>query len=242
MGMLWPTLETLLGVAVVIVLWLGWPRGYCQHRIRSASFVAFNTYMVQLTWPYRSGLGDQFLPARHRFHGSHSERLPEQPEITDARRTRERNLSTGNHAATSSSADLTFRYGNTLQAAERARRTDHDDDRLRNVNLRAAGASLAIVDVRFRANRRWFVAHPPHRPCRPGFGPDRWPAGSGVSARTVCERNIGFVPQETFLFSDSTRENISFGGADDRQDVATRPRRPASPKTLRASPRGYAPS
>src|ERR1041385_8424886 len=50
MGMLWPTLETMLGLAIVLVLWLG-GREVLQGRITVGDFVAFNTYMVQLTWP-----------------------------------------------------------------------------------------------------------------------------------------------------------------------------------------------
>ena len=50
MGMLWPTLETLLGLAIVIVLFVG-GREVIQHRITVGDFVAFNIYMVQLTWP-----------------------------------------------------------------------------------------------------------------------------------------------------------------------------------------------
>ena len=50
MGMLWPTLETLLGLAIVLVLWLG-GREVLQGRMTVGSFVAYNTYMVQLTWP-----------------------------------------------------------------------------------------------------------------------------------------------------------------------------------------------
>src|SRR5436305_339142 len=50
MGMLWPTLETMLGLAVVLILWLG-GREVVLGRISVGDFVAFNTYMVQLTWP-----------------------------------------------------------------------------------------------------------------------------------------------------------------------------------------------
>src|SRR5712692_6199169 len=50
MGMLWPTLETMLGFAIVLVLWLG-GREVLSGRITVGGFVAFNTYMVQLTWP-----------------------------------------------------------------------------------------------------------------------------------------------------------------------------------------------
>src|SRR6266849_2832967 len=50
MGMLWPTLETMLGLAVVLVLWIG-GREVLRNRITVGDFVAFNTYMVQLTFP-----------------------------------------------------------------------------------------------------------------------------------------------------------------------------------------------
>src|SRR6266436_1057804 len=50
MGMLWPTLELMLGIATVIVLWLG-GRQVLQGRMNVGDFVAFNTYMMQLTWP-----------------------------------------------------------------------------------------------------------------------------------------------------------------------------------------------
>src|SRR5271165_3597383 len=45
MGMLWPTLETLLGLAVVIVLWVG-GREVLLHRINIGSFTAFSLLMV----------------------------------------------------------------------------------------------------------------------------------------------------------------------------------------------------
>src|SRR5271155_5026170 len=50
MGMLWPTLELMLGAAVVIILWLG-GREVLMGKMNIGAFVAFNTYMVQLTWP-----------------------------------------------------------------------------------------------------------------------------------------------------------------------------------------------
>ena len=50
MGMLWPTLELMLGIATVIVLWLG-GRQVLLGRMNVGDFVAFNTYMAQLMWP-----------------------------------------------------------------------------------------------------------------------------------------------------------------------------------------------
>ena len=85
MGMLWPTLETLLGVAIVIVLWVG-GREVLLHRINLwRSFVAFNTYMVQLTWPIIAlgwviNIFQRGTASMGRIHNI----LSEQPEITDA--------------------------------------------------------------------------------------------------------------------------------------------------------------
>ena len=84
MGMLWPTLETLLGIAIVIVLFVG-GREVLLHRITVGSFVAFNTYMVQLTWPIIAlgwviNLFQRGTASMGRIHNI----LSEQPEITDA--------------------------------------------------------------------------------------------------------------------------------------------------------------
>src|ERR1700693_5124683 len=48
MGMLWPTLELMLGAAVVIVLWLG-GRQVLMGKMNVGDFVAFNTYMWAVT-------------------------------------------------------------------------------------------------------------------------------------------------------------------------------------------------
>ena len=96
MGMLWPTLELMLGCAVVLVLWLGGREvihglshvtlvsnlGNSHPAITTTlslsgsmsvgQFVSFSTYMMQLTWPdHRSGMGHQHLPARHRVVDPH---------------------------------------------------------------------------------------------------------------------------------------------------------------------------
>ena len=84
MGMLWPTLETLLGFAIIIVLYVG-GREVLQHRIGLGSFVAFNTYMMQLTWPIIAlgwviNIFQRGTASMGRIHNI----LSEQPEITDA--------------------------------------------------------------------------------------------------------------------------------------------------------------
>src|SRR5258708_32284523 len=50
MGMLWPTLEFMLGLAVVLVLWIGGGE-VLAGRMEIGGFAAFNIYMLQLTFP-----------------------------------------------------------------------------------------------------------------------------------------------------------------------------------------------
>src|SRR6201993_1912875 len=84
MGMLWPTLETMLGLAIVLVLWLG-GREVLQHRINVGDFVAFNTYMVQLTWPVIAlGWVINIFQRGTASMGRINEILVEKPEIEDS--------------------------------------------------------------------------------------------------------------------------------------------------------------
>ena len=50
MGMLWPTLEFILGISMIITLLVG-GHEVIAHRITPGDFVAFNTYMILLIWP-----------------------------------------------------------------------------------------------------------------------------------------------------------------------------------------------
>src|SRR6201987_4026870 len=50
MGMLWPTLEFILGVSMIITLLVG-GHEVVAHHITPGDFVAFNTYMIMLIWP-----------------------------------------------------------------------------------------------------------------------------------------------------------------------------------------------
>ncbi len=210
MGMLWPTLETLLGLAVVIVLWVG-GREVLLHRISVGSFVAFNTYMVQLTWPVIAlgwviNIFQRGLASMGRIESI----LAEQSEITDAAVPR-----IGAPSKVRGDIEfrnLTFHYGRTLIAAERGAGNVHGDETvLRNINLRVpAGTSLAIVGPT-GSGKSTLVS----------LIPRIYDAVEGsvlIDGRPIREfplevlrRNIGFVPQETFLFSDTIRENIAFG-------------------------------
>ncbi len=210
MGMLWPTLETLLGIAIVIVLWIG-GREVLLHRITVGSFVAFNTYMVQLTWPIISlGWVINIFQRGTASMGRIQNVLAEQPEVTDAAVP-----ATG--AVTEVRGEIEFRnlsfhYGHTLTAAERGMGHVHGDEAvLKNINLRVPeGTSLAIVGPT-GSGKSTLVS----------LIPRIYDAAEGsvlIDGRPIREiplevlrRHIGFVPQETFLFSDTIRENIAFG-------------------------------
>src|SRR6266568_4695125 len=83
MGMLWPTLETMLGLAIVLMLWLG-GREVLLGRISVGQFTAFNTYLLQLTWPVIAlgwviNIFSRGTASLVRIH----QLMTEQPEIQD---------------------------------------------------------------------------------------------------------------------------------------------------------------
>jgi len=195
-GMLWPTLEMLLGFALVLVLWLG-GREVLMHKISLGDFVAFNTYIVMLTWPVIAlGWVINIFQRGTASMGRINEILVAQPEITDA----------------AVAPDL--RQTQTLRGEIEFRHLDFSYDGvpvLRDVNLTIpAGSSLAIVGPTGSGKTTLVSLLPRIYDAQPG--------SLLIDGRPIREypletlrRNIGFVPQETFLFSDSVRENIAFG-------------------------------
>ena len=229
MGMLWPTLETLLGVAVVIVLWVG-GREVLQHRITVGSFVAFNTYMMQLTWPIIAlgwviNIFQRGTASVLRIHNI----LSEQPEITDSGvGAPSSSPAVGDRVGATIPSDvqgdiefrnLTFHYGNTIVAADRRNGRSHGDEEvLKGVNLHVpAGTSLAIVGPTGSGKSTLVSLIPRIYDAEPGTVLiDGRPIREFPLA--VLRRNIGFVPQETFLFSDTIRDNIAFGAENATDD------------------------
>jgi ATP-binding cassette subfamily B protein len=215
MGMLWPTLETMLGLAIVLVLWIGGREvinGQSAIHLTSylgttttinlygsmsvGDFVAFNTYMVLLTFPVIAlgwviNIFQRGTASLARIH----QLLLETPEIADA---------PGVVALPGEEigGDIEFR---NLNFAYNGTTVLHD------VNLHIpAGSSLAIVGPT-GSGKTTLVS----------LIPRIYDADAGTVlidgrpvpdyALTDLRRNIGFVPQETFLFSETIRENIAFG-------------------------------
>ena len=223
-AMLWPALEFLLGLALVISLLIG-GRMVVRHQISVGEFVAFNTYLMQLTWPMIAlgwvvNLFQRGTASVMRIH----ELLIAQPTIDDVR-------ADAALAGVRLRGDIEFRalglsYGNTRV--------------LQDVNLHVpAGTSLAIVGPT-GSGKTTLVS----------LLPRLHDATSGavlLDGRDVRElpldtlrRNIGFVPQETFLFSETIAENIRLGAPDaSEEDVEQAATAAHIAEDIRDFPRGF---
>jgi ATP-binding cassette subfamily B multidrug efflux pump len=204
MGMLWPTLQTMLGFAIVLVLWLG-GREVLRGNISVGDFVAFNMYMVQLTWPIIAlGWVINIYQRGTASMGRINEIILEKPTVADdavAPGVAGKDLALRGDIEF---RDLTFRFGG-----------DESRPILRHINLKIpAGSSLAIVGPT-GSGKTTLVNLIPRIYDAPQHG-QVWIDGRSVTDFPLAQlrKNIGFVPQETFLFSDTIRENIAFGVED----------------------------
>jgi ATP-binding cassette subfamily B multidrug efflux pump len=202
MGMLWPTLETMLGLAIVMVLWLG-GRQVLSGGMTLGGFVAFNTYMVQLTWPIIAlGWVINLFQRGKASMGRINEIFEEQPEIVDDPATVK--------VALEVQGEIEFR---SLSFAYDGREVLH------NINLRIpAGSSLAIVGPTGSGKTSLVSLIPRIYDAAPGTVLIDGHPIREFPLETI-RRSIGLVPQETFLFSATVRENIAFGksGATDAE-------------------------
>ncbi len=206
MGMLWPTLEFLLGLSLVVVLLVG-GHEVVRHRISVGAFVAFTTYMTMLTWPVIAlgwvvNLVQRGTASVRRIH----EILIAEPSISDA------TLPTKQPAATEIRGEiefrnLTFTYDNSTTPV------------LQNINLRIPeGSSVAIVGPT-GSGKTTLVSLIPRlleadrgMLCMDGRSVMDFPLAT-------LRQSVGFVPQETFLFSETIRENVGFGAPDATEEA-----------------------
>ena len=197
MGMLWPTLQFMLGIAMVIVLFVG-GHEVLTHRISAGDFAAFTIYTVMLTWPmialgYVVNLFERGTASMVRIH----ELLIEEPTIDDC------DAKTGMVHTIKGDIEfrnLSFSYENAVV--------------LRDISLTIpAGTSLALVGLTGAGKTTFVNLIPRLYDATPG---SVLIDGRSVRDYTLAELRsaVGFVPQETFLFSETIRENIMFGKPD----------------------------
>ena len=230
MGMLWPTLQFILGLAMAISLFVGGHQ-VLSHRISVGDFVAFNTYMLMLTWPIIAlgwvvNLFQRGTASVTRI----DELLSEEPTIDD----RDRDPSIPPDFAVQGEIEfrnLTFDYGADGEKSNPI---------LQSLSLKIeAGSSLAIVgptgsgkSTLVNLIARLYDATPgtiliDGRPIR------QYPLA-------VLRSNLGVVPQETFLFSETIRGNIAFGApAASEEDVMRAAEAAHIRKEFEDFPRGF---
>jgi len=192
MGMLWPTLELMLGFAMVLVLWLG-GREVLAHRMTAGQFISFNGYMLLLTWPIIAlGWVINLFQRGTASLGRLNEIMQEQPQIQDAPGAQNREIG----------GEIEFRGLNFSYDGKPV---------LHDINLRIpAGSSLAIVGPTGSGKTTLVNLIPRIYDADPGTV---LADGRPIREYSLASlrKNIGFVPQETFLFSERIRENIALG-------------------------------
>ena len=205
MAMLWPSLELVLGLGLCMTLLVG-GHEVVAHRISVGDFAAFNVYMVQLIWPMIAigwvvNLFQRGTASVVRI----DELLKQRPEITDSQNADAPHLAEMRETTPRPlTGDVEFRSLHFTYPTG-------GPEILHNISLHiAAGTSLAIVGPT-GSGKSTLVSLIP----RLYDAPEGSVLIDGLPIRRHSienlRHNIGFVPQETFLFSDTIGQNVAFG-------------------------------
>jgi ATP-binding cassette subfamily B protein len=218
-GILHPGIGFLMGLGSLTVLWLG-GRMVVAGTITLGEFVAFGVYLAMLNWPMIAlgwvvNLFERGEASMSRIHAI----LDERPEIRD-----EDPAALGEIRGDVEFRSLTFAYDS--------------EPVLHGIDLVVpAGTTVAVVGPT-GAGKSTLVGLLP----RLFDAPPGTLFVDGVDVRRIplatLRGAVGFVPQESFLFSATVRENVDFGagagrGAEWAAGVAQ------LEKDLREFPRGF---
>jgi len=193
-GMFMPLLQALIGVTFLLVLWYG-GRQLIAHRISLGSFVMFNTYMGMLIWPMIAfgwvvNLMQRGTASLNRIN----QVLHERPDIAPPS---DGIVDPAGFSTAIVFRDVIMRFGTR--------------DALSGIDLTIeTGETVAIVG-HTGSGKTTLVSLIPRL-----FDPTGGTVEiGGVDARRfdpeALRQEIGFVPQETFLFSATLAENIAWG-------------------------------
>lgn len=193
-GVFMPLLQALIGTTFLMVLWYG-GRQLLDGRIGLGTFVMFNTYMGILIWPMIAfgwvvNLMQRGTASLNRIN----EILHEKPTIASP--------AEGAEQTHGQLLDIQF-HGVSVDYGGRAA--------ISNINLAiSAGETIAIVG--HTGSGKTTLVNLLPRLMDPTRGTVEI---AGVDLRRydpeALRREIGFVPQETFLFSATLGENIAWG-------------------------------
>jgi ATP-binding cassette, subfamily B, multidrug efflux pump len=211
-SMIMPSLQALIGITFLIVLWQG---GHLvlRGRISLGALIAFYSYLGILVWPMIAlGWVTNIFQRGAASMGRLNYILAAQPQIDDraAKVSAEQRVE-----GEIEFRNLTFAYpttmaGGSANAGGNGSRPASDGV-LRDISLKIpAGSTLAIVGP--TGSGKTTLAALVAR---------LWEAPEGavlIDGRSIREwpldtlrRAIGYVPQDTYLFSETVGENIAFG-------------------------------
>src|SRR5581483_8541717 len=186
-----PLLQALIALTFLLVLWVG---GYrlLSHRITLGSFVMFNTYMGMLVWPMIAmgwvvNLIQRGIASWERI----AQYMRERPAITGLA-----------HGVLPVRGELKFRDVEVSYPT---------GDALAGVTLTIPAGSTVAVVGHTGSGKSTLVSLVP-RLLDPTSG-EVWLDGRNLQEMDPewLRHQIGFVPQETFLFSATLGENIAWG-------------------------------
>ncbi|MDA2930323.1 ABC transporter ATP-binding protein/permease [Acidobacteria bacterium AH-259-O06] len=194
-GMFSPLLSFLLGLSSVGLLWYGGHQ-VIEGSITLGDFVAFMAYLAMLTWPTIAlGWVINIFERGSASMGRINQILHSQPEIRD-----ERPLPVSELRGNVQVNNLTFSYNGVAV--------------LKNIDFEVrSGHTLAIVG-NTGSGKSTLV----NLLCRLYRVPRASIFIDGIDINDIplqsLRKSIGYVPQETFLFSEKIGENIAFGKPD----------------------------
>ena len=229
-GLFFPSMTLFLGFGSLLVLWIG-SRHVIRGEITLGEFVAFNAYLVMLSWPMIAfGWVTNILQRGMASWKRMLDVLDAIPDIDD------RHVTEAGRTAPMTGAieirDLVFAYPGTERPV------------LEHVSLKiAAGQTVALVGA--TGSGKSTLIHLIPRLHEPPHGTVFL---DGVDVRDIpldrLRGAIGFVPQEPFLFSDTIGGNVALG-TDSEQGAAAAERLHSAAaiarldKDVAAFPKGY---
>jgi ATP-binding cassette subfamily B multidrug efflux pump len=205
-----PLLQLLFGLTFILVLWQG-GRLVVLNRITLGELIAFYTFMTRLIFPMIAlGFVTNIFQRGGASMGRLNYILDSEPKISDAA-VRE---NAGEIRGEIEFRNLTFTYPTVRSDTDGTKSNGSaavNKPVLQDISLRVpAGSILAIVGPTGSGKstlasliaRLW--ESPPGTLLIDGRPIREWPL-------ETLRRAVGYVPQDTFLFSETLRENVAFG-------------------------------